>query len=85
VLREMFVLIWQQHDWPRQAMGFDHWNRLTEVVHRGGRLDLPGGVVARRVGRTLVVERPASASLSGAPPHPGPEGSGYLPAGGGNR
>ena len=85
VLREMFVLIWQQHDWPRQAMGFDQWNRLAEVVHRGGRLDLPGGVVARRVGRTLVVERPASASLSGAPPHPGPEGSGYLPAGGGNR
>ena len=80
LLREMFVLIWQKHDWPRQGMGFDHWNRLAELVHRGGRLDLPGGVVARREGRTLVVARPAVGSGTGEPPPQGPEGTGYLPA-----
>jgi tRNA(Ile)-lysidine synthase len=85
VLRELFVLIWQQQAWPRQAMGFDHWNRLAELVHRGGQLDLPGGVVARRVGRTLVVERPGGAAPPGSPPHGGGEGSEYLPAGGSTR
>ena len=66
VLREMFVLIWQHHGWPRQAMGFDHWNRLADLVHRGGRLDLPGGVVAKRVGRTLIIERPVETPSPGS-------------------
>lgn len=85
VLREMFVRIWQQQAWPRQGMGFDHWNRLVEVVHRGGRLDLPGGVVARREGPTLRVERPAGTPPAGSPPPRGAEGTEYLPAGGENR
>lgn len=80
VLREMFVLIWHRHGWPRQAMGFDHWNRLADLVHRGGQLDLPGGVVARRVGRTLTVERPEAPPLlgNGCRPPPG-GGGGVLP------
>jgi tRNA(Ile)-lysidine synthase len=76
VLRELFVLIWQHHGWPRQAMGFDHWNRLADLVHRGGRLDLPGGVVARREGRTLTVERLDTRPPPGHAGPPPPEGTG---------
>ncbi|HBH50431.1 MAG TPA: tRNA lysidine(34) synthetase TilS [Planctomycetaceae bacterium] len=56
-LRELFVALWQEFDWPRQKMGFDHWNRLVTLLRRGGRLDLPGGVVARRDGRHLLLDR----------------------------
>jgi tRNA(Ile)-lysidine synthase len=85
VLREMFVLIWQHHGWPRQAMGFDHWNRLADLVHRGGRLDLPGGVVARREGRTLTVERREAGPPCGNPGQPPSDGGGIMPTPSGDR
>lgn len=79
-LREVFVAIWQELGWPRQKMGFDHWNRLTTLLRRGGRLDLPGGVTARREGRLLLLERRETGrSDEGATGGESPEGETPLP------
>ena len=32
LLREMFVAIWRNHEWPQQAMGFAEWDALASMV-----------------------------------------------------
>jgi len=55
-VREMFVRLWEHRDWPRQEMGYDRWNELTDLVYgaEGTRL-LPGVIEARRSGMLLVL------------------------------
>ena len=46
LIREFFVALWTQCDWPRQAMGYREWERLCTLVggEDGEKLVLPGGV-----------------------------------------
>jgi len=51
VVREMFVEIWCQQDWPRQAMGMRQWNLLQEMLldpAAPGRQTFPGNVLVTR-------------------------------------
>ena len=52
LLREMFVAIWREHGWPRQAMGFAEWDALAEMLldPRSPPRTLPGGIVAQHSG-----------------------------------
>lgn len=47
VVRELFVQLWRQQNWPRQKMGFDHWEQLVEIAFAGGAVTLPGNIDAR--------------------------------------
>ncbi|MGQ0637463.1 MAG: tRNA lysidine(34) synthetase TilS [Planctomycetaceae bacterium] len=51
LVRAILAALWQRMGWPRQAMTFDHWDRLARVALTGGAADFPGGVHARREGR----------------------------------
>ncbi|MBI5759648.1 MAG: tRNA lysidine(34) synthetase TilS [Planctomycetales bacterium] len=55
VVRELFVQLWRQQDWPRQKMGFDHWDHLADVAEHGRATHLPGGGEARRQRGELVI------------------------------
>lgn len=70
LLRTCFVLLWQDLGWPRQGMGYEHWERLAEVAISGGAVTLPGDIEARRRGNMLVLRRNA---LAGDRPSPLPE------------
>jgi tRNA(Ile)-lysidine synthase len=60
LVREVCKAAWQQARWPLQAMGFEHWQRLVELVccAESAPLDLPGGVHAQRRGDTLKLRLP---------------------------
>ena len=48
-IRECFVLLWRQQDWPRRQMGFDDWERLVKVLEpQHPAITLPSGIIARR-------------------------------------
>jgi tRNA(Ile)-lysidine synthase len=53
--------LWQREDWPMAEMGFDHWQRLADLVMaEHGAHDLPGGVSARRRGGVLQLQGPGA-------------------------
>lgn len=54
LVRESFVRLWHRQSWPRQSMGYDEWNRLAMVAIAGGSTNLPGGLIARRSGTSLL-------------------------------
>jgi len=58
LIRETISLAWRRAEWPRQAMGFDHWDALAGIVLDGGRRTLPGGTDARRRRGELILKRP---------------------------
>lgn len=57
--RELMIGIWQQQGWPQQAMGFEHWHQLGEMVREtdpdrvASSTTLPGSVEVRRCGEWL--------------------------------
>jgi tRNA(Ile)-lysidine synthase len=55
LVREVFVELWKAKKWPRQAMGFDDWDRLARLVKDGGAVTLPGDIAARRRGKLIVL------------------------------
>ena len=58
LIREMFCQLWQRQGWPRQAMGFAHWNRLADMLVTRKSVDFPGGIEARfHSDRLLVIRR----------------------------
>jgi tRNA(Ile)-lysidine synthase len=57
VVRELFVQLWRQQNWPRQKMGFDHWEQLVEIALTGGAVTLPGNIDARRHRGEVVISR----------------------------
>lgn len=63
LVREVFVTVWCRQNWPRRAMGFEHWQILASLVmgEKGyqstSSASLPGNVFAQRVGNELVLTR----------------------------
>jgi tRNA(Ile)-lysidine synthase len=57
MIRALVMDLWCRQGWPRQGMGFSHWNGLAGLVAEGTAVDLPGGVTARRNGSVLRIER----------------------------
>jgi tRNA(Ile)-lysidine synthase len=59
IIRELLVVAWRGQGWGEQAMGFDHWERLAELVLAGVQtsLTLPGAVQATRSGEALTLEQ----------------------------
>ncbi len=58
LLREVFRQLWIEQGWPRQRMGFDMWQRLTELVQvpeSAKSFSLPGDLTARREGAMLSI------------------------------
>jgi tRNA(Ile)-lysidine synthase len=51
--------LWQREGWPLAEMGFEHWQRLADLVKaEAGAHDLPGGVRACRRGGVLQLRGP---------------------------
>lgn len=50
LIRNLFVRLWQQQNWPRQKMTMDHWHRLWQLTcpDQTSAIDLPGGLRAER-------------------------------------
>jgi tRNA(Ile)-lysidine synthase len=62
-VRAALRLLWQREGWPLAEMGFEHWQRLSDLAHAAdGAHDLPGGVHARRRGGVLQLRGPAPRS-----------------------
>lgn len=58
LVRAVFVQLWDDHNWPRQSMGYDRWNELADLVAAPtGTLMLPGAIEARRRGDLLTLTR----------------------------
>jgi hypothetical protein len=55
LVREVFVALWKQKSWPRQAMGFDDWDQLWRLVKEGGVATLPGNIEAACRGSLIVL------------------------------
>ncbi len=60
LIRECFAQLWKRQNWPRQRMGFDEWERLTEIVQNGGTVTLPGPIEACRRGHLIVLRQEAT-------------------------
>jgi tRNA(Ile)-lysidine synthase len=58
VVRELFVQLWRQQNWPRQRMGFDHWEQLVEIALTTGAVTLPGNIDARSHRGEMVISTP---------------------------
>lgn len=56
-VREMFRELWKRQGWPRQAMGFDQWNRLVSILETRETITLPGRIEARFSAANLLVLR----------------------------
>ena len=60
LVREVFVELWKRKNWPRQAIGFDDWDKLWRLVKQGGSATLPGAIKVTRRGTLIVIRGPAS-------------------------
>ncbi len=63
IRREAFVLLWESQGWPRQKMGAQEWQKLSNVVEiTTTSFDLPGPIhVDRRSGMVVLTNRPHKA------------------------
>jgi tRNA(Ile)-lysidine synthase len=62
LVRELLVAAWRRQGWPEQAMGFDEWESLADLLlspdPRTGTLRvLPGSIAVARRGDLFVLER----------------------------
>jgi tRNA(Ile)-lysidine synthase len=57
LVREVFVEIWRQQEWPRQQMGYADWDRLAELVGTTGRFQVSGPVDCRQKRGKILLER----------------------------
>jgi tRNA(Ile)-lysidine synthase len=55
LIREVLMQLWRRQNWPRQKMGFEHWDELAALVLGGGAATFPGNIDARREGKWLVI------------------------------
>jgi tRNA(Ile)-lysidine synthase len=55
LIRELLACLWRRQNWPRQRMGFEHWERLCGILLEGGAADFPQGLQARRSGRVFII------------------------------
>jgi tRNA(Ile)-lysidine synthase len=58
LVRELFVRVWHNQQWPRQLMTFSHWNALAAMARTGEphSVNLPGGLIGRRRGQLIAIE-----------------------------
>ncbi len=56
-VRECLKQAWNRQGWGLQRMGFGEWERLADLVTKGGAASLPHGVEARRRGKLLAMHR----------------------------
>ena len=54
-VRECFRILWKRQNWPRQAMGFNEWQRLADLTCNGSSATLPGGIDCRIRNELLVI------------------------------
>jgi tRNA(Ile)-lysidine synthase len=56
--REVCRVAWGQAGWPMQAMGFEAWQQLAELIRgqRQSAVNLPGNIRGRRERDTLILE-----------------------------
>ncbi|MES2788080.1 MAG: tRNA lysidine(34) synthetase TilS [Planctomycetota bacterium] len=60
-IRECFVQLWRQLDWPRRQMGFADWERMVEMLQANHpAITLPGNITARRREDLLMLTRNAT-------------------------
>jgi len=67
LLREMFVSLWKQQNWPRGAMTQQHWQRLEDAVRSSSltpAFELPGDVRVELQGERLVLLRRISGGVN---------------------
>ncbi len=60
LVREAFVAVWRRQDWPRQAMGFQHWDALADMAiaqESVAAFVVPGAIRAQKTGEQLVLAR----------------------------
>ena len=59
LVRQALIGIWSQMQWPQQAMGHAHWEKLAEHIRsaNGIKAMFPGGVIAERTGDQLRLRR----------------------------
>ena len=57
LIRELFRRVWQIQNWPQQAMGFEQWNRLAEILVTRKAVTLPHQIEARFHSENLLVIR----------------------------
>ena len=62
IVRELLVVVWRVQGWGEQSMGFDHWERLADLVQNASAaaLTLPGAVQATRRGDELTLSEVGS-------------------------
>ena len=64
--------VWQREGWPMAKMGFEHWQRLADLVRaESGAHDLPGGVHARRRGQVVQLRGPEAETACSGSRQPG--------------
>ena len=55
LVREVFIALWRRFEWPRQKMGYAHWDQLVDIAWTGGAATLPGNIDVRRTGSELML------------------------------
>ncbi len=58
LVREMFVVLWRQNNWPLQDMGFAQWEALAEMAQSENPNAVrifPGEISVRRTADELVL------------------------------
>jgi len=61
LVREVFREIWRRQGWPRQAMGYEQWNRLLDVLATRETITLPDRIDVRfHTDNLLVIRRIAA-------------------------
>ena len=65
LVRQFLVGVWIEQNWPRQAMGFDWWEKLCSQItaanssdQANGVLNLPGGIRFSKAGNLATLVRP---------------------------
>lgn len=63
IVREVCKAAWRRANWPLQAMGFDEWQLLADMVAGRGPIvaNLPTGIQGRRADSQLVLNVPSLA------------------------
>ncbi len=59
LIREFFLAVWAERDWPRQAMGYREWERLQKLTGASDdeKAVLPGDVHCENRGDEMVLAR----------------------------
>lgn len=64
LVRELFLAIWKERGWPQQAMGYEKWEELADLMlslttdSSTSKKIFPGGVCAEKQDGSLTLTRP---------------------------